>query len=106
MTTYKTGGIADAGIAILIGLLVGLFFASIANSDHKAQQQAEKPQTVQVESKPTEQPKPAETQPEAATSPEPKKEDCTFWRTMAFANSGKSMWAYYYTQWQACEGRQ
>jgi hypothetical protein len=104
MTTYKTGGMADAGLAILIGLLVGLFMAAVVKSGNaKTPEQPKKAETVQTEQKPAEPTPKAEAKPE--TKPAETKQDCTFWRTMYFANIGKSMQAYYYIQWQNCENQ-
>lgn len=95
MGTYIRGGAGDVGVAIIGGLLIGLIAAAAFGSDSppsKKVAEPKKPDTVQqvkVEDKPKTK----------------NKEDCTFWRTMAFANTGKSMWSYYYTQWQACEAR-
>lgn len=99
----QKGSWADAGLAIMIGLFIGLFAASLANGSTNKDtpvKATEKPAQVQIDDNKKPEPKPA---PAAHSQP---KEDCTFWRTMTFANSGKSMWAYYYTQWQACEARQ
>lgn len=38
--TYKTGGMADAGVAIIVGLLIGLFAAAVVPTS--AQQQSDK----------------------------------------------------------------
>lgn len=41
MTTYKTGGIADAGPAIIIGLLIGLIAAQLVGASPKTTNAAE-----------------------------------------------------------------
>ena len=107
MTTYRTGGVGDAGAAILLGLLAGLVFASLVGASGKAKPEAakeSKPAVVQQVKEPVkETPAPIKkSEPAPAVKA---KEDCSFWRVMALSNTGKSMWAYYYTQWQACEGR-
>lgn len=100
------GGGADAGIAILGGLLVGLVLAAAVGSHQNAPEQPKKAEAVQTESKPVEQPKPAEKpREEAKPAEEPKTDDCAFYRTMYFVNMGKSMGSYYYVMWQNCENQ-
>lgn len=96
MTEYKTGGIADAGVAIIIGLFVGLVAAGLVNGSNQTSKSA------------TPKPKPAETV--KAETPKPaaevKPDNCAFWRTMYFVNIGKGIGSYYYVQWQNCEAEQ
>jgi hypothetical protein len=37
MTTYKTGGIADAGLAIIVGIIVGLIAAAVLPVQNRTQ---------------------------------------------------------------------
>lgn len=84
-------------IAILI--VIGLLFAfnkQPIKVEVKANEQA---QEVKKEEPAKEEVKPVEEQKSET------KEDCTFYRTMYYANFGKPMSNYYFIQWQGCEGR-
>lgn len=49
---YRTGGIADAGPAIIIGLIIGLIAAQLVNTAPEVSNAQETPQAVQQECPP------------------------------------------------------
>lgn len=89
------------GIVIVLLIGIGILFA-LNKEPTTATIKSEEPAKIEPLKEETLPPIKEET---VIKTEEKQKEDCTFYRTMYYANFGKPMSNYYFIQWQGCEGR-